>query len=270
MSQLVAALVQLCSSDTVAANIEAADMLVREAAAGGAELIMTPEMSNLVETRSAILFEKIKSQERDPMLARMQALARELGCWIHIGSLAIKIGERRAANRSFLIDSEGEIRTTYDKLHMFDVDLPGGESYRESKQYQPGSRAVVADTPWGKLGLTICYDLRFPYLYRRLADDGARMIAVPAAFTRLTGEAHWHILLRARAIENTAFVLAAAQTGRHSGGRETYGHSLAINPWGEILADGGTEIGATLVELDLKEVDKARGKIPSLQHTRSF
>jgi predicted amidohydrolase len=189
---------------------------------------------------------------------------------LHIGSLAIKVSPERAANRSFVIDPKGEIIARYDKIHMFDVDLAGGESYRESRSYQPGESAVVTDLPWGRLGLTICYDLRFPLLHRALADAGASFIAIPAAFTRQTGEAHWNVLMRARAIENTAFVFAAAQGGRHEDGRETFGHSLIVDPWGRILAEGGTEPGVVLASIDPAEVAAVRAKIPSLQHGRRF
>jgi len=186
------------------------------------------------------------------------------------GSLAIKVTNDRAANRAFLIDSKGDITARYDKIHMFDVDLAGGESYRESRTYRPGELAVLSDLPWGRLGLTICYDLRFPALYRALAEAGATMLTIPSAFTQQTGEAHWHVLIRARAIENGCFVLAAAQAGRHENGRETFGHSLIVDPWGRILAEGGTEPGVVMAEIDLAEVGKARARIPSLQHGRRF
>ena len=192
------------------------------------------------------------------------------GIYIHIGSLAIKLSADRAVNRSFLIDPKGEIAARYDKIHMFDVDLADGESYRESRNYRPGESAVLADLPWGRLGLTICYDLRFPALYRALAEAGATMLAIPSAFTKQTGEAHWHVLMRARAIENGCFVFAAAQGGKHENGRETYGHSLIVDPWGRIIAEGGTEPGVVMAEIDPAEVTNARARIPSLQHGRRF
>ena len=203
-------------------------------------------------------------------LAAFTAAARKHGIWLHIGSMAVKVGERRLANRSYLIAPDGEISARYDKIHMFDVDLGNGEVYSESVNYQAGSSAIVADLPWGKLGLTICYDLRFPALHRALAKAGATFLAGPAAFTRVTGEAHWHTLLRARAIETGAFVLAAAQGGRHENGRETFGHSLIISPWGEVLAESGIEPGVIVAEIDPHRVDAVRSKIPSLTHDRAF
>jgi predicted amidohydrolase len=200
----------------------------------------------------------------------LQELARKFGMYVHVGSLAIKISPDRAANRAFLIDPRGEIVARYDKIHMFDVDLAGGESYRESRTYRPGELAVLADLPWGRLGVTICYDLRFPALYRALAEAGATMLTIPSAFTVQTGEAHWHPLMRARAIENGCFVFAAAQCGQHESGRTTYGHSLIVDPWGRILAEGGTEPGIVTAEIDLEQVANARSRIPSLQHGRRF
>jgi predicted amidohydrolase len=189
---------------------------------------------------------------------------------VHIGSLAIRISPDRAANRSFLIDPKGDILARYDKIHMFDVDLAGGESYRESRNYRPGELAVLADLPWGRLGLTVCYDLRFPALYRALAEAGATMLAIPSAFTKQTGEAHWHVLIRSRAIENGCFVFAAAQGGRHENGRDTFGHSLIVDPWGRTIAEGGTEPGVIVAEINPAEVVNARARIPSLQHGRRF
>ena len=197
-------------------------------------------------------------------------LARSLGIYVHVGSLAIRVSPDKAANRAFLIDPSGEIAARYDKIHMFDVDLANGESYRESRNYRAGDLAVVTDLPWGRLGITVCYDLRFPALYRALAEAGASFLAIPSAFTRQTGEAHWHILNRARAIENGCFVLAAAQGGKHENGRETFGHSLVVDPWGRILAEGGTEPGVVMAEIDPAEVVAARSKVPSLQHGRRF
>jgi predicted amidohydrolase len=223
-----------------------------------------------MELKRERLFAAIVAEEADPSLAAFRELARKLGIYLHVGSLAIKLAGERAANRSFLIDRTGEIVARYDKIHMFDVDLASGESYRESRNFRPGETAVAADLPWGRLGLTICYDLRFPALYRALAESGSSMLAIPAAFTRQTGEAHWHILVRARAIENGSFVLAAAQGGLHENGRETYGHSLVVDPWGRILAEGGVEPGVVLAEIDPAAVATARGRVPSLQHGRRF
>jgi predicted amidohydrolase len=227
-------------------------------------------MTNIVANRRNQMLAATEPEERDSSLAAYRDLARQLGIHLHIGSLAIKVSPERAANRSFVIDPRGEIVARYDKIHMFDVDLAGGESYRESRSYQPGESAIVTDLPWGRLGLTICYDLRFPLLHRALAEAGASFIAIPSAFTRQTGEAHWNVLMRARAIENTSFVFAAAQGGRHEDGRETFGHSLIVDPWGRILAEGGTEPGVVLASIDPAEVAAVRAKIPSLQHGRRF
>ena len=210
------------------------------------------------------------AEEADVSLARCQELARSLGIYLHIGSLAIGISPDRAINRSFLIGPEGNVLASYDKIHMFDIDLEGGESYRESANYQPGETAVISDLPWGRIGLTICYDLRFPALYRALAESGAAFLTVPSAFTRKTGEAHWHTLLRARAIETGCFVFAAAQAGLHENKRETYGHSLIVGPWGEVLAEGGVEPGVFLAKIDPAKVETARKSVPSLQHGRRF
>jgi predicted amidohydrolase len=252
------------------ANRDAAAALIREAKAAGADYVQTPEMTNIMEVKRERLFATIVEEEADPTLAAMRELARSLGIHLHIGSLAIKVSPDRAANRAILIDPKGEIAARYDKIHMFDVDLAGGESYRESRNYRPGDMAVVADLPWGRLGISVCYDLRFPSLYRALAEAGATLLTVPSAFTRQTGEAHWHVLLRARAIENGSFVLAAAQGGKHENGRETFGHSLIVDPWGRILAEGGTEPGVVMGTIDLAEVAAARARIPSLQHGRRF
>ncbi|MFG1298439.1 carbon-nitrogen hydrolase family protein [Xanthobacter sp. V3C-3] len=264
------ALVQLRSGRDPAANLETTVALVREAARGGARYVQTPETTNIMELERPLLFEKLKEEAEDATLAALTALARELGIWLHIGSLALKVGDKRAANRAFVISPEGEITARYDKIHMFDVDLGNGESYRESSAYRPGERAVLAQVDQFRLGLSICYDLRFPSLYRALAEGGAKVLTVPAAFTRPTGEAHWHVLLRARAIENGAYVLAAAQGGRHENGRDTYGHSLVVDPWGRVIAEGGTDPGVVLAELDLKEVAAARGRVPSLSNGRRF
>jgi predicted amidohydrolase len=265
-----AGLVQLRSGLTPAANLETATRLIEQARSEGADYIQTPEMTNILAIERERLFASIVEEENDPSLARFRELARKLGVHLHVGSLAIKLAPERAANRSFLIDPQGDIAARYDKIHMFDVDLAGGESYRESRNFRPGELGVVADLPWGRLGLSICYDLRFPALYRALAEAGSSFLAIPAAFTRQTGEAHWHVLVRARAIENGCYVLAAAQGGRHENGRETFGHSLAVDPWGCILAEGGTEPGVLLAEIDPAGVAAARARIPSLQHGRRF
>ena len=265
-----AACVQMRTGLAVETNIAAASRLIRDAKSAGAQLVATPEMTSLFEAESDALFAKVKPQDDDAALKAFRALARELALWLLIGSLPIKGAERQCANRSFLIDPKGQVAAAYDKIHMFDVDLPSGESYRESRRYVAGDKAVVAPLPWGNLGITICYDMRFPGLYRTLAKAGAEILTMPSAFTVPTGKAHWHVLLRARAIECECFVLAAAQGGKHDNGRETYGHSLIVSPWGEILAEGGTEPGVIFADIDLAKVGEARGRVPSLQHDRPF
>jgi deaminated glutathione amidase len=265
-----AAMIQTRAGLSPAANIDAAACLIGEAKSAGADYVQTPEMTNILAAKREQLFSVIVDEDADTSLAMLRELARKLSIFIHAGSLAIKISAERAANRSFLIDPKGDIAARYDKIHMFDVDLSGGESYRESRNYRPGEQAVLCDLPWGRLGLTICYDLRFPALYRALAEAGATMLTIPSAFTRQTGEAHWHILVRARAVENGCFAFAAAQAGKHESGRETYGHSLIVDPWGRMLAEGGFEPGVVMAEIDLAEVAKARARIPSLQHGRRF
>ena len=265
-----AAMIQMRTGLTPAANVEAAATLIAEAKAGGADYVQTPEMTNLLAAKRDQLFATVVPEETDASLARLRELARRLAITLHVGSLAVRLTNDRAANRGFLIGPNGEIEARYDKIHMFDVDLANGESYRESNSYTPGESAILADLPWGRLGLTICYDLRFPALYRALAEAGALYLAVPSAFTRQTGEAHWHVLNRARAIENGCFVFAAAQGGRHENGRETFGHSLIVDPWGRVLAEGGTEPGVVMAEIDPSQVAQARGRIPSLQHGRRF
>jgi deaminated glutathione amidase len=265
-----AAMIQMRSGLNPAANLAAALELIDEAKEAGADYVLTPEMTNILAAKREQLFAKIVAEEQDATLTTLREVARKLAIYIHIGSLAIKASPEKAANRSFLIDRRGEVAARYDKIHMFDVDLAGGESYRESNSYRPGELAMVADLPWGRLGLTVCYDLRFPALYRALAEAGASFLAIPSAFTRQTGEAHWHVLQRARAIENGCFVFAAAQGGKHENGRETYGHSLVIDPWGRILAEGGTEPGVVMAQVDPSEVVAARSRIPSLHHGRRF
>jgi predicted amidohydrolase len=263
-------LIQMRSGRTPAANMDAAAKLIGEAKTGGADYVQTPEMTNILEVSRERLFAAIVPEEQDASLATFRELARALQLYVHVGSLAIKASPDKAVNRSFLIDRRGEIVARYDKIHMFDVDLKGGESYRESRSYRPGDLAVLTDLPWGRLGLTICYDLRFPALYRALAEAGATFLAIPSAFTRQTGEAHWHVLMRARAIETGSFVFAAAQGGEHENGRATFGHSVVVDPWGRILAEGGTEPGVVFADIDPAEVSTARSRIPSLQHGRRF
>jgi predicted amidohydrolase len=263
-------LVQMRSGRTPAQNVDAATKLIKEAKTGGAEYVLTPEMTNILERKREDLFAALAPEEKDRSLAAFRDLARRLGIWVHVGSLAIEVLPQKAVNRSFLIDPKGEIAARYDKIHMFDVDLAGGESYRESGSYRPGEIAVAVDIPWGRVGLTICYDLRFPALYRALAEAGASFITIPSAFTQQTGEAHWHVLTRARAIETGSFVFAAAQGGRHEDGRDTFGHSIAVDPWGRVLAEGGTEPGVILADVDPSQVAIVRARIPSLQHGRRF
>jgi len=265
-----AAMIQMRSGLDPAANLAAALELIDAAKEAGADYVLTPEMTNILAAKREQLLAKIVAEEQDATLTTLREVARKLAIYIHIGSLAIKASPEKAANRSFLIDRRGEVVARYDKIHMFDVDLAGGESYRESNTYRPGELAMVADLPWGRLGLTVCYDLRFPALYRALAEAGASFLAIPSAFTRQTGEAHWHVLERARAIENGCFVFAAAQGGKHENGRETYGHSLVVDPWGRILAEGGTEPGVVMAQVDPSEAVAARSRIPSLHHGRRF
>ena len=251
-------------------NLSITTKLIEQAKNGGADYVLTPEMTNVMEIDREKLFAAIVPEEQDATLATLRELARALGLHIHIGSLAVKVSPDKAANRSFLIDPNGDVIARYDKIHMFDVDLKGGESYRESRNFRAGDLAVVVDLPWGRLGLSICYDLRFPSLYRAVAEAGASFLTIPSAFTRQTGEAHWHVLMRARAIETGSFVFAAAQGGKHENGRETYGHSLVVDPWGRILAEGDTEPGVVFADIDPAEVAAARARIPSLDHGRRF
>ncbi len=270
MTTFKAAAVQMRTGISVDANVDAAEKMIREAVAAGAEYVLTPEMTTILDRDRARLLAAIAPEASDPSLVRFRALARELGIHLHIGSMAIKLGEDGVANRGFLIGPDGGIVARYDKIHMFDVDLAGGESYRESRLYRPGSAAVVADLPWTRLGLTVCYDVRFPQLYRALAHAGAEVLAVPAAFTRTTGEAHWHVLLRARAIETGSWVIAAAQGGSHEDGRETYGHSMIVDPWGKIVAEAEREPGIIVAEIDPQASVTARQRIPALANERAF
>ena len=262
------ACVQTNSGREFAANIETVGGLVRAAADAGAEFVLLPETVSLMEPRRRLLNEKVRAEEDDPMLAACRDLARQAGIWMLAGSMVVRVSADKVANRSFLLGPDGSIAALYDKIHMFDVDLGNGEDYRESAVYAPGDAAVVAALPWGRLGMTVCYDLRFPYLYRTLARAGADFLTVPSAFTRTTGRAHWHVLLRARAIETGCFVFAPAQCGEHAEGRQTYGHSLIIDPWGEVLADGGEEVGFVVADIDPAAVAVARRKVPSLTHDR--
>lgn len=265
-----AAMVQMRTGLLPEPSLEQGIRLIRQAASQGADYVLTPEVSNMMQANRKALFEHLSKEEDDRSLKAYRALASELKIYLHIGSLALRASPERAVNRSFLIGPDGIVIASYDKIHMFDIDLPDGESYRESANYQPGETAVIADLPWGRIGLTICYDLRFPALYRALAESGASFLAVPSAFTRKTGEAHWHTLLRARAIENGCFVFAAAQAGMHENKRETYGHSLIVAPWGEILAEGDSEPGVFMAQIDPAKVDTARRAVPSLEHGRRF
>ena len=265
-----AACVQLRSSDDVAENIRETVRLVRDAAAQGASFVATPENTTLMAADAASKLKHSYDEAQDPALPVFAALARELNIWLSVGSLAIKVSDTKTANRSFLIAPDGSIAARYSKIHLFDVELAGGEVYRESNTVTGGDQAVLADTQWGKIGLTVCYDMRFPELYRRLAKAGAFLFTVPSSFTVPTGIAHWHVLLRARAIENGAFVIAAAQGGLHANGRKTYGHSLIVAPWGEVLAEAGTDPGVIYADIDPELSRQARDKLPSLQHDRNF
>jgi deaminated glutathione amidase len=266
-TRFTAACIQMRSGRDPARNRDDAVALIRKAVAEGADYVQTPEMTSLLERDRAKFREHVGPEERDPTLSALRDLARALGIVVHVGSLPVQAGEK-VANRAFLIGSDGDLVASYDKIHLFDVDLPNGETWRESSTYAGGDRAVLAETPWGLLGLTICYDIRFAALYRALAEAGAALLSAPACFTKQTGEAHWHVLHRARAIETGSFMISAAQGGRHEDGRETYGHSLIVDPWGRILAEGGTEPGVILAEIDLGFVTDARNRIPTLKHGR--
>ena len=265
-----AALVQLRSGREIAPNVAAAKELIVAAAADGAQYIQTPENTTLMELETKRLFARLKSEAESAFLEEFASLARDLGIWLHIGSAAVLTEDGRAANRAFVFRPDGSIAARYDKIHMFDVDLPNGERYCESKNYKPGEQAITFDLPWCRLGLSICYDLRFPEQYKALAQAGADVLTVPAAFTRATGQAHWYVLLRARAIETGSYVLAAAQGGIHENGRSTYGHSLIISPWGEILAEAGDEPGYISAEIDPDVSRETREQIPALKHAREF
>lgn len=269
-SRFKAACIQVNASNDMDANIQAAAALACDARAAGARLVLMPENVSMMEWGSRNIIAKAQPEDGHKALAAFQELARETGLWLHCGSLAVLLENGRVANRTLVLDPRGDIVARYDKIHMFDVDLGGGEAYRESATFEPGDRAVSVGLPWGRLGLSICYDLRFPHLYRGLAKAGADFLAVPAAFTKTTGKAHWHVLLRARAIETGCFVFAPAQCGTHVGGRETFGHALIVSPWGQVLADGGEQPGFIMAEIDTDEVDDARRKVPSLVHDRTY
>jgi len=262
-----AACVQMRGKRDPAENLEDAIRMIREAAKAGATYVQTPEISNIVNRDRPALLAAIRTEADDPMLKALSALAKELNIIIHIGSLAIKNGDK-VANRAFMIGQDGGLLACYDKLHLFDVDLPNGETWRESNTFTGGVEAVAVDLPEARLGMAICYDVRFPYLFRALADAGCSILTAPACFTKQTGEAHWSVLQRARAIENGAFMISAAQAGLHEDGRETYGHSIIVDPWGKVLAEAGNEPGIIMAEIDLAAVSDARGKIPALRHTR--
>jgi predicted amidohydrolase len=255
----------------VSENLESVDSLVREAARQGADYVQTPEMTNIIQRDRAALAAGIATEAHDPAVAHLSRLAAELGIILHVGSLALKAEDGRIANRALIFGRDGQLLGRYDKIHLFDVDLPSGESWRESAVYRPGERAVVLDLPWLRVGVSICYDIRFPHLYRAQAQAGAAALTAPAAFTRQTGEAHWHVLQRARAIENGAFIISAAQAGRHADGRETYGHSIIVAPWGEVLAEAGGD-GPQLIVADIDPAlsADARARIPALRNERQF
>jgi predicted amidohydrolase len=276
-SAFVAACIQFTAGPDPEPNLQVVCDLIRRARDRGADFIMTPEATNFIESGRRRR-EKSCTEANDPFLAGMRSLAKETGAWLVIGSLVIDpagepgaaAGESRLANRSFLIDPEGRIVARYDKIHMFDIDLPGGESYRESNAYRPGGNTVVAETPWGRVGMSVCYDVRFPQVYRALAQAGADFLTVPSVFTVPTGSAHWHVLLRTRAIENGCFVFAPAQWGEHTAGRRSYGHALIVDPWGEVLADAGEGVGLVTARIEASRIAEVRRTVPSLTHDRPF
>ena len=270
MTAFKAACVQLNSGNDLAANLRVAETAIRSAAASGAQLIMLPEYAAMMDGSGRVMRENSPTEDGHPALDRFRVLARETKAWLLVGSLTIKVDDERMVNRSYLLSVTGEIAARYDKIHMFDCTLPSGKVIRESSAYRPGEAAVIAPTPWGPLGMTICYDLRFPQLYRALAQAGALFLAVPSSFQRETGVAHWHALLRARAIENLSYVFAPAMCGEHPGNRTTYGHSLIIDPWGKVLAELGDEPGIALADIDVERVAKVRGMLPSIEHDRPF
>ena len=264
------ACIQHTATPDLAASVAEASDLVRQAAAAGAELIALPEHCSLMEPSTEVLHSHAVPLAEHPTLATFRALAREVAAWILVGSLPARAPDGRIANCSVLVDRTGAVAASYDKIHMFDVDLPTGERFRESEAFQSGAEARLVETPWGLLGMTVCYDLRFPQLYRGLAQAGAHFLSIPSAFIKVTGDAHWHVLVRARAIENGCFVIAPCQTGRHYGRRRSCGHSLIVDPWGEVLADAGADVGFVTAEIDPARVAEVRAMIPSLGHDRAF
>ncbi|MEW4459035.1 carbon-nitrogen hydrolase family protein [Roseibium algicola] len=271
MTSFTAACIQLRSGKTISDNADAAESLIRAAAKDGAQFVQTPEMSNVLVRSREELLERISDTEDDLFLKRARALAAELGIHLHLGSLAVLAGNGKVANRAFLIGPDGKMLATYDKIHMFDVDLPNGESWRESATYEPGTQTVIADLPFAKVGMAVCYDIRFPAIFRTQARQGAQVLTGPAAFTRQTGQAHWHVLQRSRAIENGAYVISAAQGGTHEDGRETYGHSLIVDPWGAVIAEiDNDDPGYVLAEIDTQKVADARARIPAIANERDF
>ncbi len=269
-SSIRIACLQVNSGSDYQTNLETVTVMAREAAGAGAQFILSPEYALMMDGSGKVMRERALTADGAPALGELQSLARELGVWFLAGSLTLRSDDERIVNRSFLISAAGQVVASYDKIHMFDVTLPDGRMIRESSTYKPGARAVVTDTPWGRLGMTVCYDLRFPGLFRTLAQAGAQMITVPSSFQRQTGKAHWHTLLRARAIENECFIIAPAMCGDHPGNRQTYGHTLVIDPWGEIIADGGEAPGIVYADIDVARVAKIRGMMPSLEHDRPF
>lgn len=265
-----AACIQVNAGTDMDANIAEAVRLTRQARAEGAHMVFMPENVTMMEWGRANIVGKARSEADHPGLAAFRALAEDLGIWLHCGTLSILLPNGMIANRTYVVSPDGAIAARYDKIHMFDVDLGNGESYRESATFQPGQQAVTVDLPWGRLGLSVCYDIRFPHLYRALAKAGAAFLTIPAAFTRVTGQAHWHVLQRARAIETGCYVLSPAQTGTHANNRQTFGHAVIIDPWGEVLADAGEEPGFILADIDPAKVAEVRGKVPSLSHDRPF
>ena len=265
-----AALIQMRSGVEMARNLSDASVMIGEAAAQGAQYVLTPEMTNIFEADRERLKSLVRTEEDDACVAGFSQLAKELGIWLHVGSLALRVSEDKLVNRSLLFEPDGKVAARYDKIHLFDVDMPSGERIRESDTFAPGGEAVVAELPWGQLGLSICYDMRFPSLYNALANAGGVFMAVPAAFTVPTGQAHWHVLLRSRAIETGSFVFAAAQGGSHECGRSTFGHSLVVTPWGEIIAELDTEPGVLVFDVDETLVKRDRGRIPALKNARAF
>ncbi|HSV81231.1 MAG TPA: carbon-nitrogen hydrolase family protein [Ramlibacter sp.] len=264
------ACLQFCPGEELEANARTAVRMAREATAAGARLLLLPEYAAVLHASGRVMRESAREEEAHPLLHGLREVARDSGAWILIGSLTVPTDDGRIANRSLLLSGDGAVVARYDKIHMFDATLPNGRTIRESSQYRPGSEAVLAQTPWGALGLTVCYDVRFPYLYRALASAGAVFLAVPSAFTAATGPLHWHTLVRARAIENGCYVFAPATCGVHPGGHATYGHSLIVDPLGQVLVDGGTEPGICYADVQPAESGRARGMLPSLEHTREF